>query len=54
MTAKIGANKVPMMKTDDLVNAAKTGKPKAKAKARVELHKRGKADLLNKTEGSAE
>ncbi len=53
MSAKIGANKISMMKTEDVVNAAKTGKPKAKAKALVELKKRGKLDLLNKSEESA-
>ena len=50
MPTKIGDNKVAMMKTDELVNVAKTGKPKAKAKARVELQKRGKLDLVAKTD----
>lgn len=50
MPTKIGGNKVAMMKTEELVNVAKGGKPKAKAKARVELLKRGKLDLVNKAE----
>lgn len=48
MPTKIGGNKVAMMKTDELVNVAKTGRPKAKAKARIELQKRGKLALVAK------
>lgn len=53
MSTKIGGNKTAMMKTADLVNAAKTGKPKAKVKAMAELLKRGKADLVNKSDEAA-
>ena len=49
MSAKIGTNKVSMMKTDDLLAAAKSGNPKTRVKISVELRKRGKADLLQET-----
>lgn len=49
MSAKIGTNKVSMMKTDDLLAAAKSGNPKTRVKISVELRKRGKADLLPET-----
>lgn len=53
MSTKIGDNKTSLMKTPELVAAAKTGKPKIRVKAMAELAKRGKADLVNKPEEAA-
>jgi hypothetical protein len=50
MSTKISDKKVSMMKTEELVNAAKSGKPKVRAKARYELLKRGKADLISQAD----
>lgn len=53
MSTKIGDNKTALMKTADLVAAAKTGKPKSRVKAMTELAKRGKTDLVNKSDEAA-